>query len=49
MFCSLYTGLHQEAQQNTGSYSRTDDACNVGTHGMHQQIVGRVIFQADNL
>ena len=41
--------LYQESKQDTGCNGRTDDARHVRAHGMHQQIVGRVVFQADNL
>ena len=41
--------LGQESQQYTSSNGRSDYTCNVGAHGMHQQIVGRIVFQPDVL
>ena len=34
--------LDQEAEQHTGSTSRTDDTRYVGTHGIHEEVVGGV-------
>ena len=41
--------LQQEAQQDTGCYSRTDDTGHIGTHGVHQQVVAGVLLQTDGL
>lgn len=35
--------LTEEAEQYTGGNSRTDYSCNIRTHSMHQQVVGRIV------
>ncbi len=37
--------LCEEAEQHTGSHSRTNHTGNIRTHGMHEQIVGGVIYE----
>lgn len=37
----------EESEQNAGCYCRTDDAGHIRTHGMHQQIVRRVVLQTE--
>ena len=39
--------LGKEAQKDTGSNSRTDYAGHVGTHSVHQQVVGWIVLQAE--
>ena len=39
--------LCEEAEQHAGSHSRTDHTCNVRAHGMHEQIVGGIIFETE--
>ena len=41
--------LYQEAQQDTGSYSRTDHTGYVRAHGVHQQVIARIVFQTNDL
>ena len=41
--------LYQEAQQDTGSYSRTDHTGYVRTHGVHQQVIARIVFHTNDL
>ncbi len=37
----------KEAEQDAGSNGRANDSGNVRPHGMHEQIVGGVVFQAE--
>lgn len=39
--------LGEEAEQHTGGDGRADYAGNVGTHGVNEQVVARVVFEAD--
>ena len=41
------SGKHVD--QDTGSNRRTDNACHVGAHGVHQQVVAGVVLLADLL
>ena len=42
-FCIAYVAcLDQETEQHTGSTSRTDNTGYIGTHGIHEQVVGGV-------
>lgn len=39
----------QEAEQDTGGDGRTDDTGDIGSHGVHEQVVLRIVFQANHL
>ena len=43
-FEGVRSGLEHQ-HEVTGCYCRTDNTCYVRTHSMHQQIVGRIVFQ----
>ena len=38
--------LRQEAEQSTGGHCRTDDACHIGAHGVHEEEVVAVVLQS---
>ena len=41
--------LLEDADEHTGSDSRTDDTCYVRSHSMHEQEIGRIFFLTDFL
>lgn len=40
-------GLGEEAEEDTGGHGGTDYTGNVRAHGVHEQVVGGVVFQAE--
>ncbi len=46
---STKKNLYEESQKDTGGYCGTDDSGYVRAHGMHEQVVARGVFQADDL
>ena len=45
----LCVGLPQETEEDTGGDGGTDHTGHVGTHGMHEQVVGGVYLAAHDL
>ena len=43
----LNRGLCEEAEEYAGSHSRTDHTGNVGTHGVHEQVVAGIVFETE--
>ena len=43
------SGLSEEPEQDSGRNRRADDACDVGGHGVHQQMVFRVRLKSHHL
>ncbi len=45
LFCINKQNLTQESKQDTGCNGRADNACDVGAHSVHEQIVALVVFE----
>lgn len=43
----LMWGSGKEAEQHTGCNCRTDHTGHIRAHGVHQQVVGRIVFQTE--